>query len=43
MLRRSSLVGAVQPQGFVVVVVVVNLVVRIEVGLYGGCLEMGER
>ncbi|KAH0705600.1 hypothetical protein KY290_010289 [Solanum tuberosum] len=43
LLRRSSLVGAVQPQGFVVVVVVVDLVVRTEVGLHGGCLGMRER
>ncbi|KAG5622624.1 hypothetical protein H5410_007842 [Solanum commersonii] len=35
LLRRSLLVGAVHPQGFVVVVVV-DLVVRTEVGLHGG-------
>uniref|UniRef100_A0A3Q7EBG9 Uncharacterized protein n=1 Tax=Solanum lycopersicum TaxID=4081 RepID=A0A3Q7EBG9_SOLLC len=41
LLRWSSFVGAVQPHDFVVVVVV-DLVVRTKVGLYGGCLEGGE-
>ena len=41
-LLATPELAAVQPQGFVVVVVV-DLVVRTEVGLYGGCLGMGER